>query len=277
MDPFFAPSLLGCALGGAAAGLLGAYVVGMRIPFMTVTAAHAALAGGVFGQLLGLPTMPCALVASVAAAMLIGTMPRRALSLDTNISMAVVFAATMGLVFLGIGLSSRSKTPMLQLLWGSPLFITGRDLAALAILAGLLIAFAVVFGKEMKAIVFSRELARYCGVHEGLVWGLFLALAGATLTVNLATVGGLMVFALVTCPAAAAYQVCGSWRAVVVASPVVGAGCALGGLGLAYAADLPAGATIVLLSCLVFGLSAGLRALRDRGAAGPSRAGSASG
>lgn len=264
LDPFFYAPVVAAVLGGAAAGLLGAYVVGMSIPFVTVTTSHAALAGAVFAQLAGFPVIPAALGGAVVAALATGLLPRARLSMDTNIAMGVVFAATMGLVFLGIGLSPGPKTPALSLIWGSPLFITRGDLAALAMAAALLFVFSAAFGKEMKAIVFSRDLARYGGVHEGLVWGLFLVLAAATLTVNLATVGGLMVFSLVTCPAAAAYQACRSWRAVLVASPVFGAASALGGLGGAYVFDLPAGACVVIASCVLFAAAAGYNALRSR-------------
>lgn len=51
---FWAPVMAGGALAGASSGVLGTFIVGMRIPFLGVCVAHAALAGAVFGGLCGL-------------------------------------------------------------------------------------------------------------------------------------------------------------------------------------------------------------------------------
>jgi len=51
---FWAPVLVGGLVAGGSSGLLSVYIVGMRIPFLGVCVAHAALAGAVFGALAGL-------------------------------------------------------------------------------------------------------------------------------------------------------------------------------------------------------------------------------
>lgn len=51
---FWLPVMAGGTLVGASSGLLGTFIVGMRIPFLGVCVAHAALAGAVFGSLCGL-------------------------------------------------------------------------------------------------------------------------------------------------------------------------------------------------------------------------------
>ena len=65
---FWAPVFIGGLLAGASTGLLGGYVVGMRIPFLGICVAHAALAGAVFGALFGLTGPPLLLPALAAAA-----------------------------------------------------------------------------------------------------------------------------------------------------------------------------------------------------------------
>ena len=66
LDPFYIPVILAAAVGGAGSGLLGVYVVGMRIPFVGVCMAHAAMAGAVFGILLDVPPLASALLESAA-------------------------------------------------------------------------------------------------------------------------------------------------------------------------------------------------------------------
>ena len=109
-------------------------------------------------------------------------------------------------------------------------------------------------------MLFSRTMASATGVHETFVYALFLGLCGLVLAVNLPLVGGLMIFSLITNPAAAAYQVCRGHRAVVIAATLFGILSAVGGFVVSYYANLPTGACIVLTSALVFALAALYRA-----------------
>lgn len=254
IDPFFVPVLIAGALGGASAGLLGVFIVGMRMPFVGVCVAHAAMAGAVAGVLLGWPQMLCSLAAAVATSASLGLVrvaPGRG-GADGNVALGVLFSLMMGLTFLGIGLAPGPKTPMLGLLWGSLVFVSIRDVWLTAATCVALLAFVAAFHKEMRAILFSRFLAAAGGIHETFVYTLFLGLTGAVLTVNLQAVGGLMIFSLITNPAAAALQVCRGFRALCIASALLGAGSALGGFLVSYWLDLPTGACIVLVSTLIF-------------------------
>jgi len=253
----WAPVMLGGVLAGSTTGVLGVYIVGMRIPFLGVCVSHAALAGGVFGALFGL-TGPALLVPAMAAAMitalLLGLLGGGRLRMDANVAMGFFFSLTMGLAFLGIGLFSRfgrSDNEALGLLWGSLTFCSWRDVLGMGAIAAVTAAFVVVLGKEMRAILFSREQATAAGIHVTAVWTGFLVLTSVVLTVNFQTVGGLMIYSLMTNPAAAAFLlVRGHGRALVV-SALLGAISGLGGFLLALWLDLPTGATIVIFSSLL--------------------------
>ncbi|MFW6108491.1 MAG: metal ABC transporter permease [bacterium] len=261
IDPFFIPVLIAGVLGGASAGLLGVFIVGMRMPFVGVCVSHAAMAGAVGAVLVGWPQMPCALVAAVVTSGSLGLVraaPGRGVA-DGNVALGVLFSLMMGLTFLGIGLAPGPKTPMLGLLWGSLVFISLADVWVTAACCVALLAFVAAFYKEMRAILFSRFLAAASGVHETFVYTVFLGLAGVVLTVNLQAVGGLMIFSLITNPAAAALRLCRGFRALCVVSSLLGALSALGGFLASYWLDLPTGACIVLLSTLVFAAASAWR------------------
>jgi manganese/iron transport system permease protein len=251
-DSFFVPIIMAGVIGGASAGLVGVYIVGMRMPFVGVCVSHAAMAGAVFGILLGWPQLPSALAAAAATTAVLGVIPPHRIRMDINVAIGVLFPLMMGLTFLGIGLIEGPRTQILGLLWGSLLFVTVRDVLWIALAGALLLAFAVLFAKEMCAILFSRFLASATGIHQQAVYVLFLALCGLVLTVNLQTVGGLMLFALIANPAAAALQIARGYRSTCIMASAGGALSALGGLVTAYQLDLPAGACIVLLSTALF-------------------------
>ena len=69
MDPFFYLVVLGGAVAGASCGLLGVYIVGLRLPFVGIFISHTAMAGAVYSQLLGLDPTLAPMVLSAGGAM----------------------------------------------------------------------------------------------------------------------------------------------------------------------------------------------------------------
>lgn len=244
--------ILAALIGGGSAGLLGVFVVGMRMPFLAVGAAHFALAGAVFGELAGIPQQPCAFAGAVAGSGALGAV-LRGRTLDPNVALGVLFSLSMGLAFLGIGLAEGPRSSLLGLLWGSLLFVDAARLGWIVVSAVALVTFVVVFDARLRVLLFSRELAAVL-YNEGLVFALFLLLSAAVITVNLETVGGLMLYSLISNPAVAALKVARSYRSALVLGSAFGSLCALGGFLIAYWFDVPTGACIVLVSSALVGL-----------------------
>lgn len=272
MDPYFYLVIFAGLIAGASTGLLGVYVVGMRIPFIGICISHAAMAGFIFGSLLAFAS-PILAVASPSvggiAASVIGALALAAIRpgktrLDTNVALAIVFNYMLGLAFLGMGLNRGSRSEMLGLLWGNILFVDQARTLVITVMAGVLIIFCLLFNNELKVLLFSRTMASASGMHEGFVYGLFLTVCAITLSVNLPLIGGLMIFSLITCPAAAAYQICTGHKRVVFTATVLGMLSALAGFLVSYYLNLPTGACIVIVSATVFGLAATYRAVLRR-------------
>lgn len=254
---FWLPVVIAGVVGGACSGTVGVFLVGMRIPFLGVCVAHAALAGAVFGSLMGVSRahlfLPALLAATVMAGILGWWNPHRG-RLDDNVMMGFLFSVTMGVAFLGVGLLGlvgRADHDVRALLWGSLLFCRWRDVIVMSIVAAVWFAFVMVFYRPLQALLFSRELAEASGLPATGLWSAMLVLIAVLLTVNLQTVGGLMLYALVTNPAAAAFQLVRGMRAVLVTAAILGALSGLVGFGLAAITDLPTGAMIVLTSSAI--------------------------
>ena len=264
MDVFFYPVLVAGAIAGASTGLLGVYIVGMRMPFIGTCISHAAMVGAIYAKLLGLnPTAGAIVVSMITAASLAGIRPSR-YSLDINVALGILFSLMLGLTFLGIGLVKDSRSEMLNLLWGTLLFVDWDTVRVIAVLGVILVAFNMAFDKELKAILFSRTIAAATGVRERFVYFLFLGLCGIILAVNLPAIGGLLIFSLITNPAAAAYQVCRGYRSVMIVSMLFGIVSAVAGFLISLWLDLPTGACIVLISAFIFALAAIYRAVIGR-------------
>ena len=149
IDPFFYTVIAAGAIAGASCGLLGAYIVALRLPFIGVFISHTAMAGTIFAYLFGLnPTVGPVVVSTIAAMSLAGIRPGRS-RLDPNVALGILFSLMLGLTFLGIGLTQDSRTEILGLLWGSILFVRGESV--------------VVIGVAALAMIV---------IMSGLVWGL---------------------------------------------------------------------------------------------------------
>jgi manganese/iron transport system permease protein len=259
---FWAPVMVGGTLAGASSGVLGTFIVGMRIPFLGVCVAHAALAGAVFGGLGGLEGQQLlvpALAGAVLTSLALGLMNPQRAHLDDNTVLSFLFSATMGLAFLGIGLYGilgKSDNDVRSLLWGSLNFCRWRDVSLMLATALALFVYIAIFFKELRAILFSRADAEAAGIRATPVWTGFLVLTAAMLTVNFQTVGGLMIYSLISNPAAAAFQVARGCRRVLLLSAGFGAASGLGGFLIAAATDLPSGAVIVLVSSVLLAATA---------------------
>ncbi len=273
MDPYFYLVIAAGLIAGASTGFLGVYIVGMRIPFIGTCIAHAAMAGFVYGSFFVFQnaalTAVCpvlgGITASVIAAVSLAAIRPERSRLDTNVGLAVVFCLMMGLTFLGVDLNQGSRSELLGLLWGNILFTDGPRTVVIAVMAAALAAFTALFNKELKVLLFSRSMAAATGMHERFVYCLFLALTGIILAVNLPLIGGLMIFALVICPAAAAYQICTGHRMVVLTSTLLGMLSTLTGFMISYRLNRATGACIAIVSVLIFALAALYRILRQKG------------
>jgi manganese/iron transport system permease protein len=256
------PVMAAGTIAGSSCGLLGVHVVGMRIPFVAVCVSHAAMAGAVFASLGGIGADHLhwpAMAAAMATALLLGLLDSRGVRLDTNVLIGALFALSMGLAFLGIGLFSILGKPdndVRNLMWGNLAFCRWQDVRWMLLVLLLQVGFVAVFAKELRAILFGRSDAAAMGIAATAVWIGFLLLISIILSVHFQAVGGLLIYSLLINPAAAAFLLARRHGHVLAVSTILGAASGLGGFMLSAITDLPTGAVIVITSAILL-LAAG--------------------
>ncbi|MEO0053632.1 MAG: metal ABC transporter permease [candidate division WOR-3 bacterium] len=259
--------LLAAVFGSIACGIVGVWVVLLNIPFVGVAMSHAAFAGAVCGLLLGINPLLTGLLFAGGAALLIGPVAERA-DLEPGVSLGVIFSLMLGLAFLGIGLLKGPRTEALRFIWGNILLVSRTDLILLGLNTLVVIMFLLVLNKETRAVLFHRELARAVGVPERTVFFSLLVLCALTVTANLNTIGGLLIFSLVVSPASAAYQLTYRLNTMYLLSTGFALLASLTGLTFSWLFDLPSGATIICSASLIFALAlifSPKRRMRPRG------------
>lgn len=259
----FWETLAAAVIAGLSCSIIGVFIFCLRIPFIGVLVSHAAMTGAILAQLFGIPELPVAFGMSLLSIFLLGPLSDR-IEIDLNISLSILFSLMMGLTFLGIGLIPEPKTPMLSLLWGNILLVTKNELMIMTGVFILLVAAIKIGFKEFKAILFSRTIAASLGIREGFFFYTLLLLSGAVITVNLSSIGGLMLYSLIINPAAGAYQIAYSLKNMILIASLLGVAAALSGFICSYFWSLPTGASIVICSSVEFGICAVLSPKRKK-------------
>jgi manganese/iron transport system permease protein len=242
-------------LGGIACAVIGVFVVLLHMPFIGVCMAHAAFAGALLGLWLGFNPLIGALAFSLVSAAIIGPLADKG-NLNPETSIGVIFSLMLGIAFLFIGLMPGTKAAALELFWGNILTNTRGDLLLLAIVTVIVVGLVWLFYKEIQATIFNRNVALSVGISSTLVLYGILFLTGATITASLRSIGGLLIFSLILNPASAAYQLTYSLKKMFLFSAIFGVLSSWCGLLFSYLFNFPAGATIVIVSSLIFMLAA---------------------
>lgn len=245
---------LACILCGLSCSVVSVFIVLMKMPLMGVAMSHAAFAGAVLGMLLGVNPFFSGFFLCLVAAGVIGPLSDRADMAPENV-LGIIFSFLMGLAFLGMGILTKTKAGVMNLMWGSLLTLAGADILILTAVSLVLVVFVVMFFKEIRSVIFNRRLAGASGVPDRFIYYALLFLAGAVVSSNLATVGGLLIFALLVQPGATALQLTYNLKSFFLISAASGVGACVSGLVVSYIFDLPSGASVVLMATAIFAVS----------------------
>ena len=258
-------ALIACILAGFLMGLIGVFVVRMRLSAIGYSMTHGAFAGAALGVATATNPLVTGLLFASGTAFLIGPIADKArLHADTITS--IVFPLNMALAFVfltltpEVGLSSQ----VANVLWGSIISMTNTDLVYLTTLFAATLAIIYFVWKELFAIMFNRKLAEADGINTKPFIYLIIFLAGVVITFSLKLVGGLLIYALIFNPASTALQFSENMRKVVIASPLIGMSTTVSGLVVSLFFDLPVGSCIVIVSTIVFAVALLLSPKRRR-------------
>jgi ABC-type Mn2+/Zn2+ transport system permease subunit len=258
---FMQTGLLAAVLVGVTCAVLGVYVVLRSMAFIGDALAHTVLPGLVAAYLLGLNLLGGAVVAGVATALGIGWLSRRqALREDTAIGVVFTGMFALGILLMSTANSFRDLSHML---FGNILGITRGDLALIAALALLVLAFLFLFHKELELTSFDPAHARAIGLSaDGVRYGL-LVLLSLTVVAGIQAVGVVLISALLITPAAAASLVTRSLPRMMLISAAVAVLSGVAGLYASWHLNVSSGAAIILACTACFAAASVVRAVRS--------------
>ncbi|MFC8193395.1 metal ABC transporter permease [Cellulomonas sp. NPDC057328] len=269
-------ALIAAVLVGAAAPVVGTFLVQRRLALMGDGIGHVALTGVAVGWLVGswaaaspadALAVPGAVVAAVIGSVVIELVRERGRT-SGDLALAIMFYGGIAGGVLLIKVAGGTNANLMSYLFGSIATVTTADLWWTVALAALVLGVGVGLRWVLFAVSHDEEFARASGLPVRLVSMVVATLAALTVTIAMRVVGLLLVSALMIVPVAVAQLYARSFGRTMAVASAVGVAVSVVGLTVTYWNDVPPGATIVVLAIAVYAVGAAVRPLVHRRAPG---------
>lgn len=255
---FFQNIIITSVLLSICAGLIGSLIVANKSVFLAGGVAHAAFGGVGVAVFLGCSVLLGALGAALIMALILlyATLWHKG-RLDTFIAIAWAFGMALGVVLME--LAPGYKINMESYLFGSLAFSTKEDIYMLFGFDVVLIAFVVVFYREILAVLYDMEFSRLKRVPTKLFVSVIFVLTAFGVVLGMRAGGLILVISMLSIPAYIAMMFARNLAMQFCLSLGVCLLCMCGGIWFSFVYDVALGACIVLVSVGVFVCALGLR------------------
>ncbi len=248
---FLLYALLGAILSAAATSQLSVFLTLKKISFLGEAFSHIAFAGIALALLIGTEITLTTIGFVVVIAILIGIVSRYYHYQETNI-ITIFLSVSMAIGIILISINKQYTIDLASYLFGNVLLVTGKDLIYLATLLIVNALFIYLFFKELFYMTYNYSIARIYGIPVNLVYYLFIILLAINIVVSVKIVGVILITAQLILPGISALNLTKNVRLALLISVLFAEVGALGGFILSYKFNLPFGASIVILSFLLF-------------------------
>jgi ABC-type Mn2+/Zn2+ transport system permease subunit len=254
-NEFLRLSLVATCVVAVTCAVAGAFVVLRGLAFVGDALAHGVVPGVAVALLVGFSGVIGAAIGAGVMMAGVSVINRRfRLSSDTSIGLLFV-----GMLALGVIIQSRSTSfagDLTAVLFGEVLGVSWADVSWQVVALFVVAATAWVCRRPFLLLSFDEGLAATSGFSVRRYGNIMLAMVALTIVASFQTVGTLLVLGMLVAPAATGALFGRRISTVVCIAAVVGVVSSYIGLLASYHADLAAGASIVLVAVIVFGLSA---------------------
>lgn len=240
-------------------GLLSTMVVSNKMAFFSDSLGHGAFTGIAIGVLFGSfsPLLSLIIFSVVFALFITYIKNKSTASTDTIIGVFSSTAIALGLMIMSYGGGFNKFSAFLI---GDILSISENDIASLLVVfIVILVSWGYLFNR-LLVMSLNASFARSRGIANFWTEGIFASLLAIVVSISIQWVGILIINALLVLPAAAARNVTNNVKQYHIVSVLIALISGVAGLILAYYFNMAAGATIVVLSALIFFITLPLKA-----------------
>ena len=248
---FMKNALIAIILAAPLFGLVGTMIVNNKMSFFSDAMGHCALTGIAIGVMLGIENYA---VSMLAFAILFAIGIASIIESDVSSSDTIIGVFSSAGIAVGIVILSANGgfSKYSGYLVGDILSITKNEIFVLAAIFLVVISVWVISFNKLMLASLNADMAKSKRINVKLYKNLFAVLIALIVTVSIKWVGMLIINSLLVLPAAAAKNIVKSMRAYHIVSVLFSLFSGICGLVLSYYIGTSAGATIVLISAIIF-------------------------
>lgn len=243
-------------------GVIGVFVIARNLSFIAHTFSHIGFSGASFAVYMGWQPLYGLLLYTVASAVAVGQLGVKVFRRDVSIS--VVLSIFLGLGLLFLSLSTKQANTMFSLLFGSVVGIGTKQVWQLTGLAVIVLLILFIGYRMLKFDSFDPLGAQAAGLPIQFISISFLLLLSIAVAEAVQIVGALLVFTLMTTPAAVARYLTQSVSKMIVCSSAIAVLGVWVGLTLGYYTNAPVSFFITAFEGFFYFAALGWYNLREK-------------
>ncbi len=242
-------------------GVVGTFVVTRRIGYIAAAIAHSIL-GGIGAaiyfnrtyDIVLLTPMLGAIVAAVASALVIGCISLKFKEREDTI-ISAVWAGGMGIGLLFLHHTPGKGVNLESYLFGNILLTSKGDVIATCVLGLVVLGLVALFYHKLVAVCFDEEFVQLRDVSSKTYYLLLLVLTGICMVLLVRVAGIVLSLALIILPAATACRLARRMWMIMLVAVGLSTMYNVGGLVVSFQLDQPTGPFVVVVACMLYGLS----------------------
>ena len=251
--PFIVRALTGGLLISLCASLLGVSLVLKRYSMIGDGLSHVSFGALSVAVAFGWAPLAVSIPVVAAAAVLLLRITGNG-KIKSDAAIAMISASSLAIGIIVTSLTTGMTTDVSSYMFGSILAMTKEDVVLSAVLCIIVLGLFVLCYNQVFAVTFDENFAKATGVNVGAYNMLISVLTAVTIVLGMRMMGAMLISSLVIFPCLTSMRVFKSFTSVVISSGILSLICFLLGMMASYQFSTPAGASVVVVNLIAFGL-----------------------
>ena len=251
--PFMVRALFGGMLVSLCASLLGVSLVLKRYSMIGDGLSHVSFGALSIALAMGGSPLKVSIPVVVLAAFFLLRITENS-RIKSDAAIAMISASSLAIGIIVTSLTTGMTTDVSSYMFGSILAMTKEDVMLSAVLCIIVLGLFVLCYNQVFAVTFDENFAKATGVNVGAYNMLISVLTAVTIVLGMRMMGAMLISSLVIFPCLTSMRVFKSFTSVVVSSGILSLVCFLLGMMASYQFSMPAGASVVVVNLIAFGL-----------------------
>ena len=251
--PFMVRALFGGMLVSLCASLLGVSLVLKRYSMIGDGLSHVSFGALSIALAMGWSPLKVSIPVVVLAAFFLLRITENS-RIKSDAAIAMISASSLAIGIIVTSLTTGMTTDVSSYMFGSILAMTKEDVALSAVLCIIVLGLFVLCYNQVFAVTFDENFAKATGVNVAAYNMLISVLTAVTIVLGMRMMGAMLISSLVIFPCLTSMRVFKSFTSVVISSGILSLICFLLGMMASYQFSTPAGASVVVVNLIAFGL-----------------------